>query len=134
MAILSPRLADQPCGVLKKLGFCFSKRSWDSALLERSDLILRHAQYLQARKAYRADGQSISFLSETWANAKHTRSKVWKDTTVKGPTEAFNRSLSLGLKNPSGKGGQIIILHADTKEGFVQGEAEVFRAKKGTGD
>lgn len=120
--------------VVIHLGFCFSKRSRDSALLEQPDLILWCAQYLQARKAYRADGQSISYHSETWANAKHTRSKVWKDTTVKGPKEAFNRGLSLGLKNPSRKGGRIIILHADTEEGFVQSVAEVFQAKKGTQD
>lgn len=52
---------------------------------------------------------------------------------MKGPIEAFDRGFSLSPKNPSEKGGCVIILHAG-REGFVQSAAEVFRAKKGTGD
>ncbi|XP_042144476.1 uncharacterized protein LOC115328335 [Ixodes scapularis] len=119
---------------LQNLGFRFKKRGRNSTLLERTDLILWRAQYLRAIKAYRAEGRPIYFLDETWANAGHTRSKVWTDTTVKAPRDAYNRGLSLGLKNPSGKGGRVIILHAGSEDGFVEGAAEVFRAKKGTGD
>ncbi|XP_040075170.2 uncharacterized protein LOC120847464 [Ixodes scapularis] len=90
--------------------------------------------YLWAIKAYRAEGRLIYFLDETRANAGHTHSKVWKDTTVKTPRDTYNRGLSLGLRNPSRNRGRVIILHAGSEEGFVQGAAEVFWAKKGTGD
>ncbi|KAM7288001.1 uncharacterized protein ISCGN_031690 [Ixodes scapularis] len=57
-----------------------------------------------------------------------------KDTTAKAPRDAYNRGLSLGLKSPPKKRGRIIVLHAGSEGGFVQGAAKVFREKKGTDD
>lgn len=119
---------------LQNLSFRFKKAGRNSTLLERTDLILWRAMHLWAIKAYRAEGRLIYFLDETRANAGHSRSKVWKDTTVKAPRDTYNRGLSLGLRNPSRNRGRVIILHAGSEEGFVQGAAEVFWAKKGTGD
>lgn len=48
--------------------------------------------------------------------------------------DAFRQGLSTGLRAPSGKGGRLIVLHAGSAEGFVDGAALVFRAKKGAGD
>ncbi|KAH7976968.1 hypothetical protein HPB52_021935 [Rhipicephalus sanguineus] len=45
--------------------------------------------------------------------------------------DAFRQGLSTGLRAPSGKGGRLIILHAGSADGFVDGAALVFRAKKG---
>ncbi|XP_040070997.1 uncharacterized protein LOC120843640 [Ixodes scapularis] len=73
-------------------------------------------------------------MDETSANAGHTRSKVWTDTNVKAPRHAYYRGLSLGLKSSSGKGGRVVILHVGSEDCLMQGAAEVFRAKKGTGD
>ncbi|KAM7307989.1 uncharacterized protein ISCGN_011624 [Ixodes scapularis] len=119
---------------LQNLGFRSKKPGRNSTLLERTDLILWRARYLWAIKAYRAEERLIYFLDETRANAGQTRSKVWKDTTVKAPRDTYNRGLSLGLRNPSRNRGRVIILHAGSEEGFVQGAAEVFSAKKGTSD
>jgi len=38
-------------------------------------------------------------------------SKVWQDETIKSVKEAHRQGLSTGLKNPSGKGKRLIILH-----------------------
>lgn len=116
------------------LGFTFVKRNRDSLLMERTDLVLWRATYLRAIRKHRLDDKTIYYLDETWVNAGHTRSKVWKDTTVKTPRDAFNKGLTVGLKNPSGKGERLIVVHAGSSEGFVDGAAEVFRAKKGSGD
>ncbi|XP_040076752.1 uncharacterized protein LOC120848794 [Ixodes scapularis] len=99
------------CRVLNKLGFAFTTRKRNSLLLERNDLVLWRASYLRSIKEYRQDNRPIYYLDETWVNAEHTRSK-----------------------NPSGKGERLIIVHAGSKEGFLVGAAEVFRAKKGIGD
>ncbi|XP_040077703.1 uncharacterized protein LOC120849529 [Ixodes scapularis] len=119
---------------LVDLGFTFVKRNRDSLLMERTDLVLWRATYLRAIRKHRLHDKTIYYLDETWVNAGHTRSKVWKDTTVKTPRDAFNKGLTVGLKNPSGKGERLIVVHAGSSEGFVDGAAEVFRAKTGSGD
>lgn len=67
-------------------------------------------------------------------NAGHTKETVWTDTKVTSRQDAFRQGLSTGLRAPSGKGGRLIVLHAGSAEGFVDGAALVFRAKKGAGD
>ncbi|KAG0415700.1 hypothetical protein HPB47_007129, partial [Ixodes persulcatus] len=48
--------------------------------------------------------------------------------------DAQKKGLTTGLKNPSGKDEQHIIVLVESKEGFVVGAAEVFPFKKGSGD
>ncbi|XP_040070412.1 uncharacterized protein LOC120843204 [Ixodes scapularis] len=66
---------------LVDLGFTFVKRNRDSLLTERTDLVLWCATYLRAIRKHRLHDKTIYYLDETWVNAGHTRSKVWKDTT-----------------------------------------------------
>lgn len=44
--------------------------------------------------------------------------------------DAFRKGLTTGLRAPSGKGGRLIVLHAGSENGFVDGASLVFRAKK----
>ena len=60
---------------------------------------------------------------ETWVNAHHGRDTMWVD--VDGEA---------GWKRPSGKGGRLIVLHAGTAKGWVDGAELVFHAKSSTGD
>lgn len=76
----------------------------------------------------------IYYLDETWVNAGHTKGKVWEDGNVTTREEAFRQGLTTGLRAPSGKGGRLILLHAGSKEGFVNAACLIFRATKGTGD
>lgn len=41
----------------------------------------------------------------------HTMIKVWQDESIKSKKEAHRQGLSTGVKNPSGKGKRLIILH-----------------------
>lgn len=41
----------------------------------------------------------------------HTRSFTWQDTTIQSSKEAHREGLSTGLKNPSGKGKRLILVH-----------------------
>ena len=69
------------------------------------------------------------YLDETWANARDGREKMWvdEDHRVFGGTKG-------GIRNLSGKGTRLIILHAGSDSGWVNGAALVFQSKKATGD
>ncbi|XP_049272628.1 uncharacterized protein LOC125758899 [Rhipicephalus sanguineus] len=70
----------------------------------------------------RKEKRAVYYLDETWVNAGHTKEKVWED--------AFRKGLITGLRAPSGKGGLLIVIHAGSENGFVDGASFVFRAKK----
>lgn len=55
------------------------------------------------------------------------------DTSIEHPRQAFLEGLSTGLKNPSGKGKRLIILHIGSDDGFVEDGLLVFESKQ-TGD
>ncbi|KAB0799818.1 hypothetical protein PPYR_07698 [Photinus pyralis] len=75
--------------------------------------------YLKAIKQYRNEGRAIYYLDETWLNEGHTKQKVWTDDNVRTRRQAFVEGLPTGLKNPSGKGKRLIILHVCSENGFV---------------
>ncbi|KAH6936075.1 hypothetical protein HPB50_013064 [Hyalomma asiaticum] len=116
--------------MLNDLGFLFRKRKRNSALLERDDIVAWRRKYLRTIREMRRQQRTIYYLDETWVNAGHTKETVWTDTKVMSRQDAFRQGLSTGLRAPSGKGGRLIVLHAGSAEGFVDGAALVFRAKK----
>ncbi|KAH6932412.1 hypothetical protein HPB50_005355 [Hyalomma asiaticum] len=89
-----------------------------------------------AMAVMRAFAEKKGFMArtnETWVNAGHTKETVWTDTKVMSRKDAFRQGLSTGLREPSGKRGRLIALHAGSAEGFVDEAALVFCAK-GAGD
>ncbi|XP_037529197.1 uncharacterized protein LOC119406529 [Rhipicephalus sanguineus] len=54
---------------------------------------------------------------------------MWEDATALSHEDAFRKGLTTWLRAPSGKGGRLIVLHAGSENGFVDGESLVFRAK-----
>ena len=75
------------------------------------------------------EGRPVVYLDETWANSNIGKERTWvePDDKVKGGTKG-------GLHKPSGKGSQLIILHAGSENGWVDGADLVFQSKKTTGD
>lgn len=59
------------------------------------------------------------YLNETWVNQNYTLGKCWTDS----------KSQAMGVKAPTGKGGQFIILHAGTKHGSVTNAELIFQVK-----
>lgn len=119
--------------ILKKLGFKWMKRSRNSALMERQDIVLWRRRYLTSIRKFRAEGRKVYYLDETWVNAGHTKQNIWEDTTVLTARQAFVEGVSTGLKNPAGKGRRLIILHIGSEDGFVENGLLFFESKK-TGD
>ncbi|XP_077498610.1 uncharacterized protein LOC144109685 [Amblyomma americanum] len=120
--------------MLKKLGFRYKKRSRNAMLIEATHIVQCRRRYLRQIAELRRQGRPIFFTDETWVNAGHTRSRVWTDCTIQSAHHANRSGLSTGLQNPSGKGGRLIVTHCGSEQGFVEGAAEVFRAKKNSGD
>ncbi|KAH6945723.1 hypothetical protein HPB50_009718 [Hyalomma asiaticum] len=120
--------------MLKKLGFRYKKRSRNALLIEATHIVQSRRRYLCQIAELRRQGRAIFFTDEAWVNAGHTRSLVWIDGTVQSTYEARRSGLSAGLRNPSGKGGRLIVTHCGSEHGFVEGAAEVFQATKSSGD
>lgn len=90
--------------LLKSLNFRYTKWSRNSALTERNELVEWRRRYLREIEQYREEGQHIYYLDETWVNAGECTSKTWVDTTIKSHHDAFQKVLSTGSVNLSGKG------------------------------
>lgn len=116
--------------LLKELNFTYSRRGRDSTLIDKDEIIMWRRNYLRQIKSLRAEGRKIYFMDETWVNAGHTVSKVWKDTSVKSAKQAFLSGLSTGLPSPSGKGKRLIITHIGSDSGFVDGGLDIFESNK----
>jgi transposase len=120
--------------LLKDLDFRYCKRSRNSAMAEKNEIVDWRRMYLENIKKYREDGRHIYFLDETWVNAGDCTSKTWVDTTVGSHRDAFLKGLSTGAVNPSGKGKRLIVLHIGSEDGFLPGGLLCFESKKNTSD
>lgn len=116
--------------VLRGMHFRFCTRQRKSKLIDRPDIIAWRASYLQKIRRYREEGRRIYYTDETWVNAAHTTSKCWIDESIESSKDAFLRGLTTGLKNPTGKGGRLIVLHIGSELGFVDGGALIFEANR----
>jgi len=116
--------------LLKHLNFEYVRKSRNSALIERIDIVCWRRRYLESIKEYRQLGRPIYYLDETCVNAGETTSKTWVDKTVNSPRDAFLRGLTTGQKEPSGKGKRLIVVHIGSSDGFVVGGLLCFESKK----
>ncbi len=74
----------------------------------------------------RADGTLIRpevYLDETFINKNHSNGKTW-----------YLIEDGAWVNKPSGKGPRLIIVHAITKDGWVDGAKLIFQAKTSSGD
>jgi hypothetical protein len=120
--------------LLKDMDFRYSKRSRNSALTEKTEIVLWRRRFLEQLRKYREEGRHLYYLDETWVNAGECTSKTWIDTTIKSSRDAFLQGLTTGAVNPSGKGKRLIVLHIGSEDGFVPGGLLCFESKKNTRD
>lgn len=114
------------------MDFKYSKRSRNSALTEKSEIVLWRRRFLEQLRKYRDEGRHLYYLGETWVNAGECTSKIWVDTTIESSRDAFLEGLSTGAVNPSGKGKRLIVLHIGSEDGFVPGALLCFESQKKT--
>jgi len=90
--------------LLKELKFRYVKRGRNSALTERTELIVWRRNYLRSIRKFRKEGRHVYYLDETWVNAGDCPNYEWRDTTITSHRDAFLKGMSTGSVNPSGKG------------------------------
>lgn len=102
-------------------------------VLERREIVGWRAKYIRKITAKRSANARILYQDETWVNQGYTTSFAWYDENVeKDPFSALvaGSDLSLGYKDPSGRGQHLIISHIGGSDGFIEEAADVFRSKK----
>ena len=111
--------------VLREMGFRHKKYQNKQYIYEQPRVIQQRHDYLRRlrRNHGPAESRPVVYLDETWVHAHHGRDTMWVDADGQA-----------GWKRPSGKGGRLIVLHAGTAEGWVDGAELVFRAKSSSGD
>jgi transposase len=112
---------------LNRWGFTHGEGRRRNALKEQDYVILARRKYLRAKLANRnTDGTLKSpevYLDETYINRNHSNRFTW-----------YLEEDGDWVNKPSGVGPRLIVVHAITKDGWVNPAELVFDAKKRTGD
>ena len=114
--------------LLREIGFKYKTVDNKKYVYEQPKIILWCHKYLPRMRKNRIDKRHVVYLDETWANAHDGHTKSWVEV------DASSSKTKGGVRKPSGKGNRLIILHAGSKLGWVDGSALVFQSKKSTGD
>ena len=105
-----------------KMGFQYKRCKIDQKILsERPDVVAHRIWFLRHIKKLRDAGYTIVYTDETYIPSSNSVTKAWQ-------------SESTGLKQPLSKGGRIIVVHAGTSKGFINGAQFVYDANSSTGD
>jgi hypothetical protein len=112
---------------LRRWGFVHGTGKRRSALKERDYVVLARRRYLRQKIANRNPDGTLKrpevYLDETFINKNHSNQFTW-----------YLKEDGPWVNKPSGKGPRMIIVHAITKDGWVDGAELIFEAKKRTGD
>lgn len=112
---------------LQRMGLVYGKSLSKPALRERDEVLIARRTYLRAKLANRdLHGKTIRpevYLDESYVNVNHSTPRTWY-FAEEGPW----------VQKPSGKGPRLILVHAITVDGWVEGAKLVFQAKRRTGD
>ena len=108
--------------ILKELGFSWKKcKSNRHILMERQDVVMARIKYLREIKKLREQGRTIVYTDETYVNTSHNTMKCWQSADV-------------AVNVPFSKGERLIIVHAGSENGFINGAQLLFKAKSSSGD
>ena len=112
---------------LRRIGFAYGRNKRRSTLKERDYVISARRKYLREKISNRNDNGTFKhpevYLDETFLNKNHSDDNTW-----------FLDEDGPWVNKPSGKGPRLIIVHAITLNGWVNGAKLVFQAKTCTGD
>jgi transposase len=112
---------------LQRMGFVSGTSRSKSALRERDDVLIARREYLRTKLANRSPhGGTVRpevYLDESYVNVNHSTPRTWY-CAEEGPW----------VEKPSGNGPRLILVHAITTDGWVEGAQLVFQAKQRTGD
>lgn len=112
---------------LNRWGFAFGEGRRRNGLKERDYVILARRKYLRAKLANRNPDGTLKrpevWLDETFINKNHSDRFTW-----------YLEDDGAWINKPSGVGPRLILVHAITKDGWIDRAQLVFDAKRRTGD
>ena len=111
--------------LLRRIGFTYKKVQDKRYVYEQPRIIEWQHKYLKRMTKNRSENRPVVFLDETWVNAHDERERTWAEVDqATGGTKG-------GVRKPSGKGTRLIILHAGSCKGWINGAELVFQSKSG---
>lgn len=112
---------------LKRWGFTYGQGRRRDSLKEQDHVIRARREYLRQKRRNRGRNglpkRPEVYLDETYINKNHSPRFTW-----------YQKQDGPWVNKPSGVGPRLIIVHAMTRDGWVDGAELVFLAKKRTGD
>ena len=112
---------------LDRWGFEFGKGKRTQHLKEKNHIVVARQRYLRRMRANRRSNRkpikTEIFIDESYVNKNHSNDFTWY-SGEDGPW----------IQKPTGKGERLIILHAISSLGWIDGAKLVFQSKKRTGD
>lgn len=112
---------------LNRWGFTHGQGRRRDSLKEQDRVIIARREYLRAKRSNQNSDGTLKrpevYLDETYINKNHSNRFTWY-LDEDGPW----------VNKPSGVGPRLIVVHAITEGGWVNGAELIFEAKKRTGD
>lgn len=118
--------------LLKDIDFRYTKRYWNSALTEKTEIVLWRRRFLKDLRKCRDESRHLYYLDETWINFGECTGKTSINITIKSPWDTFLQGLITDDVNPSRKGKRHIVLNIGSEDGFVPGALLCFESNKMT--
>lgn len=112
---------------VRRWGFTYGEGRRRDSLKEQNHVILARRAYLRAKRFNRNPDGTLKrpevYLDETFINKNHSSRFTW-----------YSKEDGPWTNKPSGVGPRLIVVHAITRDGWVEGAQLVFESKKRTGD
>jgi transposase len=124
---------------VKQLNFSYKKLNNKPILMEQNAVAAKRAEFLYDIKRYRENFWQIFYTDETWCGANHSRKFGWVEKVDPTKRDNFDQyrggiqeinGFRGGIKQPSGSGQRVIILHIGNEHGFLEGCLKCFIGKK----
>ena len=107
--------------ILHEVRFAYKKRNDNIFIYEQQQIIIiQWHENLRKIRKIKEEGKKIIYMDETLVNTHHNSNYLWVDEGR--------------LKVPSGKGNRLIIVHAGSREGWVNNASLVLQSISSTGN
>lgn len=108
---------------LRDMGFTWSKTADNrKVIMEKPEIVALRMAYFARKQELEDAGYRLVYIDETWLDSAYTMQRCWQGPGVSG------------VRPPCNRGQRLIVVHAGSREGFVEGAKLVYKAAASTGD
>ncbi|XP_053395641.1 uncharacterized protein LOC128555879 [Mercenaria mercenaria] len=108
---------------LRKMGFVW-KRTTDNrkVLIEKPSIVRQRLAFYAKKKELEDKGYCLVYMDETWIDTAFTAKRCWQRDDLPGVIPPCNR------------GQRLLVVHAESRNGFIKGAQLVYKASSSSGD